>query len=389
MTADGGSTDRNGKLLIAHVLHRLDYGGLENGLVNLVNRLDPEGFSHVIISLSESTGFAQRITNPDVHLIDIGKAPGKDIGAYRRLFRHLRSVKPDILHTRNIGTIDCVPVGRLAGIRRCIHGEHGWDTHDIDGLNPKYRLLRRICNPMIERFVTVSRELEHWLESAIGISGAKILRICNGVDTDRFHPREQRGDSSANGNADNAVLIGSVCRFNDVKDPLNLVRAFCIAAPRARDQGISLRLQMIGDGPLRANAEQYLQEHGLDQDASLPGSRDDVADVLREFDVFVLASRREGISNTILEAMASGLPVIATATGGNNELVLPEVNGDLVPCQQPDALADAILELALDPHLRKRSGLASRKRALAEYSLENMVDQYRSLYRNMTDPVSI
>ncbi len=289
-------------------------------------------------------------------------------------------MRPAVVHSRNLGTIDSAPVARLAGVSRCIHGEHGWDVFDPGGTRRKYRALRRLSSPAINRFVAVSAELERWLIASVGIPAAKVLRICNGVDTERFRPPSTRGYRAllAERFPPDALVFGSVTRFSAIKDPLNLVRAFLEA--RAAPGGARLRLLMIGDGALRGEAQALLREAGAADAAWLPGSRDDIPELLREIDVFVLGSLREGISNTILEAMATGLPVIATATGGNGELVVPEVSGLLVPPGSSTALAHAILRYAQEDGLRRAHAEAARLRAVQQFSLERMLSDYATLY---------
>lgn len=376
--------------LIAHVIFRFDVGGLENGLVNLINRLPAGEFRHAIIALTEVTEFRSRLRRDDVIIHALHKKPGKDPAAYLRLHSLLRSLRPDIVHTRNIGTLDCQLVACLAGARVRIHGEHGWDIHDPDGVNRKYRALRRALNPLVHRFVTVSADLEKWLVSSVGISASKVLRICNGVDTERFRPaREQEPDAPelpVEKFPPGAIIVGSVTRFEPIKDPLNLVRAFIAARQQLSRDGhrADLRLLMIGDGPLRAEALACLEAAGETDAAWLPGARNDVPAWLRRMHVYALGSRREGISNTVLEAMATGLPVIASATGGNLELVQPGVTGMLVPPENSRALADALVQYASDPDLISRHGRAARERALNEFSLERMVAAYRDLYTQMS-----
>lgn len=368
--------------LIAHVVFRLDYGGLENGVVNLINGLPEREFRHAIVALTTATGFGARIRRADVSVHALGKRAGNDPAMLVRLFRLLRLLRPAIVHTRNLATIEGALVARFAGAPVRIHGEHGWDVHDPEGTKRKYRMLRRLASPAITRFVTVSAELEGWLVETVGIARAKVERICNGVDTTRFAPAgagERRGLLAATaGFAPGSVVVGSVTRFSTIKDPLNLVRAFIAA--RRNAGGDRLRLVMLGDGELKAAAERMLHDAALAGDAWLPGSRDDVPQLLRELDVFALASAREGISNTVLEAMASGLPVIASATGGNLELVEDNVSGRLIPPQDTAALAGALLAYAASPALRAGHGAAARVRAVAHYSLERMIASYRTLY---------
>jgi sugar transferase (PEP-CTERM/EpsH1 system associated) len=374
---------RRERPLVVHIVFRFDYGGLENGIVNLVNGLPADELDHAIIALTEASDFRLRIRRADVKIYALNKRPGKDPGVYLRLWKLLRALKPDIVHTRNVGTMDCLAVAWLAGVPVRMHGEHGWDVHDPDGANPKYRRVRRLFNPLVRRFVTVSRDLERWLVERVGIDAGKVVQICNGVDTQRFHPRrgEARESLPAERFPAGCIVIGSVTRLTEIKDPLNLVRAFLAARPALLAEGRDVRLAVIGDGPLRGAIEAEVAAAGAKECVWLPGSRDDVAALLRAFDVFVLGSLREGISNTVLEAMASGLPVIASATGGNLELVEHGVNGALVPPGDAAALAAELTSYVRDDAKRAAHAAASRRRAEQHFSLGGMMNRYRELYR--------
>ena len=371
--------------LIAHVVFRFDVGGLENGLVNLVNGLPEAEFRHAIIALTEASAFRRRLKRESVGVYALGKRPGWDLAAYARLYRLLRDLKPAAVHTRNFGTLDCTLIAWLAGVRVRIHGEHGWDVHDPDGTRRKYRYVRRALSPLVRRFVAVSRDLERWLAGTVGIPARKIVHICNGVDTERFVPNALSPAEPLPQERfpDGTLVVGSVTRFEEIKDPLNLVRAFIGARRLLGARGAPLRLLMVGDGPLRAAAQAELEAAGEGASAWLPGARDDVGALLRRMHLYVLGSRREGISNTVLEAMACGLPVVATATGGNLELVAPGRTGALVPPGDPAALAAAIAAYAGDPELRARQGRAARERAEGEFSLRRMLRDYRELYRTV------
>jgi len=358
-------------MLVAHIVFRFDYGGLENGVVNVINGLSSKSCRHAVIALTEATEFADRLTE-GVSVYSLNKKPGKDPGAYVRLYKLLRKLRPDIVHTRNIGTMDCAFVAFLARVPVRIHGEHGWDIYDPDGTNPKYRIMRRVLHRFVNRIVTVSEDLKSWLLNSVRVPTRKVLHICNGVDIERFRP--SGGEPRARD-----VIVGSVTRFSEIKDPLNLVSAFI----ELRRTGVAAKLHMIGDGEMRAEALYKLRDAGLEADAWLPGSRDDIPEQLRSMDVFVLGSFREGISNTVLEAMASGLPVIASDTGGNKELIADGVNGVLVPPGDYKALAVAIRDYVQDRERRRRHGLASRDRVLSLFSLTTMVENYAQLYRSV------
>lgn len=377
--------------LIAHIVFRFDYGGLENGVVNVVNGLSADRFRHAVVALTESGPAFRRRLGGDVPVYALGKRPGKDPAAYWRLFRLLRKLRPAAVHTRNIGTLDCVAVALLAGVPVRIHGEHGWDVFDPDGTKRKYRLLRRTLGRFVHVFVTVSEDLRRWLTEVVGIPARKVHRICNGVDTARFHPARADEPSPLPPEifTRDSVVVGSVTRMSAIKDPLNLVEAFLRLRADPACAGRPLRLLMVGDGELRDDALARLERAGAADAAWLPGSRDDVPALLRAMDVFVLGSLREGISNTILEAMASGLPVIATATGGNGELIESGETGALVPPGDSAALADAIAVYAADEDLRRAHGRRARERAATEFSIAAMVENYRRLYAAALGPAPV
>ncbi len=367
--------------LIAHILHRLDYGGLENGVINLINGLPEEHFDHAVIALAGYSGFRERIRRPDVQVFSIGKRPGKDLGAYARLWRLLRQLSPAIVHTRNPGVMDCAVVAWAAGVPVRVHGWHGWDVDDLHGDRSRRALLRRACHPFVSRHVAVSRHIASWLETADGLSAGRIRQIYNGVDTVRFAPGPSRAAPLFR--AQDAVplfVIGTVSRLEAVKDPVTLARAFVDLVGRHPGYRRCLRLAVVGDGNLREAVLQVLATAGCAELGTVTGWRDDIPDLMRQFDVFVLPSLNEGISNTILEAMSCGLPVVATDVGGNGELVLPGKTGRLFAAASPHLLADALQDYVDNDEQRRMHGLAARRRVETGFSLAGMIDNYTRLY---------
>ncbi len=359
-------------MFIAHVIHRLDVGGMENGLVNLVNHLPSDRYRHAIICLTDATSFKDRIERNDVDVFSLHKRAGHDWGLYVRLWRLFRRLRPDVVHTRNLATLEAVLPAAWAGVPVRIHGEHGRDVEDIDGTRRKYQWLRRTLAPLVHRFIALSEDLESYLVNTVGVPPSKVVRINNGVDVEKFRPAARWPEE---------VVIGSVTRMQEVKDPLTLARAFVqlVSDGRAR----ALRLVMIGDGPLLPQVAEILRSAGLEEHAWLPGRRDDVAELLRGFDVFSLSSRVEGISNTILEAMATGLPVVATRVGGNAELIEQGVTGALVPSASPEALAEALATYVDDPEIRRAHGRAARARAERDFAMGSMVSRYIEVYDDL------
>ncbi len=368
--------------IIAHVIFSLGVGGLENGVVNLINRMPEEKYRHVIICVQNSTDFSQRISKPDVAIYELHKQPGHDWKSFIKMYRLLKQINPDIVHTRNLATIEYQLPAVLAGIKHRIHGEHGWDVFDPEGNNKKYQLLRRVLGLMIQRFIALSQHLEQYLLKKVGIPAKKITRICNGVDTKKFYPAEQKQALSQCPfpHDQGLVFIGTVGRMHGVKDQMTLVKAFVQMLTERPGLKANARLLVIGDGPLRQQALDYLKKHGLSDFAWLPGKRDDVAEIMRYLDLFVLPSQAEGISNTILEAMATALPVVATQVGGNPELVDDGKNGMLVEKESPADMAHCLIDYLEHPQKREAHGQQSLQRVNERFSLDRMVEQYLAVY---------
>ena len=368
--------------MIVHIIYKLGVGGLENGLVNLINRLPANRYRHAIICLTDSTDFSHRLQRDDVAIYEVHKQAGQDWASFAKVYRLLKQLQPAIVHTRNLAAIEYQMCAFLAGVPYRVHGEHGWDVFDPEGNNLKYQWLRRVMGVLIHRFVPLSRHLEDYLLSRVGINPAKNQRICNGVDTQVFYPRkgERRLPEGCSIAWADRIVFGTVGRMHGVKDQITLVEAFIQAADQSQTFRQQARLMLIGDGPLREQARVLLSEHGLAENAWLPGERADIAEILRSLDVFVLPSKAEGISNTLLEAMSSGLPVIATRVGGNPELVIEAETGLLVDKENPRQLAEAMLELFNDAHKRQRFAAAGLQRVRESFSIDGMVARYQRLY---------
>jgi sugar transferase (PEP-CTERM/EpsH1 system associated) len=327
--------------LIVHVVHGFSVGGLENGLVNLVNRMPASRWRHAIVSLTRvSASFAERVQRKDVEFIELDKRPGHLVRDYPRLYRLFRRLRPAIVHTRNLAALEAVVPAWGAGVPVRIHGEHGWNVDDPQGKRRRYQYVRRLYRPFVSRYVALSRHLEDYLERQVGVPAQRIAQMYNGVDTERFAPAEVRRPIEGWPFSDpQDFVVGWVGRMDPVKDVPTLVRAFYRARQRSPLAAKHLRLALVGDGATRAAAERLAGELGLQPHVWFAGERADVARVMQGLDCFALCSLGEGISNTILEAMATRLPVVATHVGGNAELIESGMTGLLVPPADPDALA--------------------------------------------------
>ena len=369
---------------VVHIIYALGTGGLENGLINIINRSPRDRYRHVIICLTDATDFANRITVPDIEVIQLHKKPGHDVRLYWRLWKVLRALRPDIVHTRNLAALEMQIVTIfMPGVKR-VHGEHGRGIDDLDGSNRKYNLLRKLLRPLIYRYIAVSKHLDQWLEQIIQVTPTKIKQIYNGVDTKKFEPVAVGMINPdllpVNFLPLNACVIGTVGRLVEVKNHRSLILAIkklvCIQPKLAT----TLRLIIVGGGPLFNQLKQLIEECALSEMVWLTGDREDIPQLLQLMDIFVLPSLIEGISNTVLEAMATGLPVIATDVGGNPELIEDGVNGRLVVVDDHAKLANVIGELITDPESAKAMGESGLKKVQKMFNWDRTVSEYFTVY---------
>lgn len=367
---------------VVHVVYSFAIGGLENVIVQLINRLPADEFEHVVLSLTTISDFKSRITQPNVQFIALNKAPGHAIPLYPKLFKLLRQLRPDVVHTCNLAALEVTPLAWLARVPLRVHAEHGWDAHDRNGQNPRYQKLRRFYKPFVSHYVSVSQDLDDYLANAIGVAAHKRSLIANGVDTDVFAPAltRQQPVSGCPITPDQHWLIGTVGRLQTVKNQPLLARAFVQLIQSHPEAADRMRLVIVGDGPLRADIENILASAGIAHLAWLAGARDDIPAILQSLSCFVLPSQAEGTSCTLQEAMATGLPVVATAVGGTPDLVEEGVTGYLVPSEDAPALAQALWRCYSAPATQQSFGSTARKRAMANFGLETMVKRYRALF---------
>jgi sugar transferase (PEP-CTERM/EpsH1 system associated) len=377
---------------VVHVIHRFDTGGMENGVVNLVNRLPANRFRHTIVPLTDAGRIAARITNPQVRIEPLRLQPGPLARALPTLWRTFHRLQPSIVHTRNVGTLEAQIAALLAGVPVRVHGEHGWEVHDLAGSNASLLRTRRLLRHFVHAQVALSTPTFIYLRDRVGVPNARLHSICNGVDTDSFRPRtageeSERRRAAVDQGTPAAIVVGYVGRLADVKNPMLLVDAFehLHAQTSTHDGALAqrLRLQIIGDGPLAGVLSERIGRSPLRDRIERVGVRDDIARCLRDLDIYALPSLAEGISNTLLEAMASGLPCVATAVGGNAELIEDGTCGTLVPSNDPNAMAAALGRYANDERLREAHGARARTRAVERFGIDRMIADYEALYTDL------
>ena len=366
-----------------HLAYALGVGGLETLLVDCINKMPSDQYRHVVVCLTRSSSFAQRITQPDVEVYELNKAPGLGLGTHVDFWKLARRLRPTVLHTYNLAAMEYAFTAALAGVPVRVHAEHGRDTSDPQGLNPKHNFLRRRLAAFIDCYVPVSEDLNQWLGQVVRIPAAKTLFIKNGVDTDKYQPAPRDSDGNRAPWGREHFVIGTVARVSDIKNHRGLVDAFIRLRALLPEQAPNLRLSIIGDGPLLPALRAQVAAAGLNDVVWLPGARSDVAQLVAEFSVFALPSLAEGTPVSLLEAMACALPVVASKVGGIPEVVTEQVEGSLVPPQDVEALAQALARYATSPSLVSEHGRAGRARIVQQYSMAAMITAYTGLYARL------
>ncbi len=360
------------KIRVIHIVYSFGTGGLEKGIATLVRNAS-ECFEHIVLCL-HSSGETAQFLPAGTSVIELHKPSGNSLSFVWKLRRTIERLKPAIVHARNWGGTDGIIAARLAGVRAAIQGEHGWLIDDPEGMNVKRLRLRRIFDYWTQEYTCVSQHLSQWLVKTVKVK-RPVTQIYNGVDIQVFSPGERGKSVRAElGLSDKSFIIGMVGRLDPIKDHPTLFRAYQTLKREYAD----IHLIIVGKGPERQRLERL-----AGSDILFLGNRQDIPAILQATDVFALPSLNEGISNTILEAMAVGLPVITTNVGGNPELARDGKTGMLVPPAEPMAICAALRNYIRNPELARIHGDAGRKIVVEQFSVEQMVQGYERVYKRI------
>lgn len=359
---------------LLHMALWLDYGGLENIIHTFSHAFRTNGYEVKIAALERAGRTFERLRQEDFSVSLLGRRRGKfDPRLLRRLVRYLREERVDVIHSHSGCLMYAAMAGKLAGVRRIVHTEHGRYLPDSRGRIWEDRLFSRLT----DSYVCVSTDLEHYMRSVVRVPAAKLATIINGVDTDRFcsYGEERRNAlRRQHGYSPDEVVVGTVCRLIPKKNVEFLLQWML----SRRGEGRRYRLAVIGDGPCLPRLQEMAA--AWPEGIRLLGMRPDVADWMNVFDVFALPSLTEGTSLTIMEAMASGLPVVVSDVGGNGEIVSHERTGFLYPVAEMETYCHLMDRLAFSRDLRQAVGARARQEMEARFSLQAVMGQYEALY---------
>lgn len=370
------------RLRVLHVVSCLGIGGTEHGVLKIIEGLGHAEFEHKICAVRGVDENFVRQRKIPVGVSSAGSTkPGLQFPLFR-LMRLMKAFRPHIVHTRNFGAIEAIAAARLSGVPVAIHSEHGYELEILGGLPLRRRLICRALYAIADQVCTVTGDLRDYHSKQSWLPAKRFRVIYNGVNTDQFSPRPELTMSlrAEFGLPMGRIIIGSVGRLVPIKNLKTLLQA----AEAVIHKGHDVHVLIVGSGPELPNLQAHVAASpGITERVRFLEASDRVSDLLNSMDIFVLSSISEGMSNTILEAMASGLPVVVSRAGGNPELVEGGRVGRLFNPRDVEALASHLSELAGQAALRSKYGLAARQRAEDEFSLPVMIKNYRDLYMDL------
>lgn len=378
------------RIPVLYVIPRMSIGGAQRHLVQVLQGLDRRRFEPLLCCLATDRGDAHDLLGEvralDVPVLDAGlrdasnalvrphtfRQMARIAGELRR--RRVKIVHSYLFHANWFGTL----AGRLAGVPALIVSKRSMDLYP----RARERWACKLSNHLAHRVTAVAQAVGEHVHREEGCPRDKIVVIPNGVNTEQFREMPAAPPAEVVAAGGSGKVFGTIARLVWKRGNEELVEA---AALVARDEP-SARLLVVGDGPMRPKLEQKVSESGLGETVRFLGAVPRAARLLPSFDVFVLSSVWEGMSNGLLEAMAAGRPVVATSVGGNTEVVVHGESGLLVPPRDPKAMADAVLRLLREPELARRMGEAASRRVQTEFSIPRMIRRMESLYDEMLAP---
>jgi len=368
--APNSTTER---LTVAHVVLNLDIGGLERIVISLIQNSDHDRFRHLVYCIGNGGTLADELRNDGFPVTAMNKPAGRSLTLPFKLMRMFRREKVQVVHSHNFGALVYGEMAaKLAGVAGTVYTSHG-RTSAFQKINP---YLVKYFN-YVNKAVGVSEDTQQLLMKTSGFPLARTQTIINGLDVNRYGGViDIERKKEALGLSDAQHVVGIVARLSADKDHQTLLEAYSQILAKRTD----ITLLIVGDGPLKNNLLEKSNELKLGPKAVFLGDRLDVPEILKVLDLFVLSSVTEGLAVTLLEAMASRLPIVATEVGGNPEVVIHDKTGIIVPPRDPASLAEAVCWMIDNREKAAQMGRLGRERVMEHFSIESMVRQYEALY---------
>jgi sugar transferase (PEP-CTERM/EpsH1 system associated) len=361
----------------------MDIAGAEKVVYSIVRNLSKERFSFSICCLDCTGELGEHLIKEGFEVISLNRKPGVDFSLIRKLIKILKDRQIDIIHAHQYTPYFYAATAAILSARpKVIFTEHG--RHQPDRIRPKRAIYNQFLNLFSDRITGVSNFSKDSLVKYEKLPARKIKVIYNGISLEEFKiSLDREAKRKELGIDQDEVVMGMVGRFDPIKNQLMLLRAFSEVLKHIS----GTKLLLIGDGPLKEKCKKFASELGIGDRVVFLGWRRDVLELLRTLDIFVLSSLTEATSLTLLEAMAAGLPVIATDAGGNPEIIMNDRTGILISLGNYREFAKAMVSLIEDPEKRKRMGEAGIRRIKALFSIDRMLKEYEDLYLSLSNKV--
>ncbi len=367
------------RINILQIVEGFGWGGAEKKLLELIKCMNHKLFNTVVCSLGLSDHISKEFQNSNIKIVTIGRRSRFDLGVIRKVARLMKEEKIDIVMT-TLFYADIIGAfaGKIAGVKAIF----SWETISAPEWLIKRRLLPyRFAVHYIDRVIAVSNSTARFLIEKRGVPSDKVTVIPYGVDMKKYNTGKNERFRCELGIRDDEIVIGVVGRLHPQKGHVYLIRS----AQNILSECKNIRFVFAGDGDLREELERMIKANGMDKYFIFLGYREDIPDVLKAFDIFVLPSLYEGLPNVILEAMATGKPVVATDVDGSKEAVLDGVTGYLVPKRDTGKLSEKLIELIKDMERARMMGLEGRRRVERYFSLDNQIDSFERLFKSIID----
>jgi len=359
------------KIKVLHIIPNFGTGGAERFVVDLLENTDRKKFDVAAVSLYGETGtiLEKEVRSKNLKVYYLDKHRGLDLSMIPKLYRLIKHCRPDVVHSHCYVLRYALWPSIFCHVPVRVHTFRSIAQKEVDWVGKLIHKIAFTFGGVVP--VSISEEVA---DSVRLVYGAKLQSpvIFNGVDTKRFACSNCKKEKQEGGE----IILLHVGRFSPSKNHKLLIEAFSYAL----NQNPNLRLWLVGDGELRPSIEEMVQKLGLGDRIRFLGTRSDIPKLMACSDIFVLSSKWEGLPLVVIEAMAAGKPVVATAVGGVPELVENGLTGLLVPSDNANALAEALLLLAEDPELRQVMGQKGQKKAIDRFDISRTAREYEALY---------
>jgi glycosyltransferase involved in cell wall biosynthesis len=365
---------------ILHVVPKFSFGGMEKIVCSIINNTS-KYYVHEILVIYRESDARQWINQENFNIFKLNKPEGQ-IEYIKLLYKKIKELKPEILMTYNWGATDAIWLGRILGIKKIIHSEHGFNIDETISTSFKRDIVRSILYRTAHDIIVVSTDLIKIMRERFFLDIKMIHFIPNSIDSNMFFQEHDERNYIRNllGYDSQHIVVGFSGRLDPVKNFPLLVETFteCVRTdPR-------FRLLIIGDGPERQHIGELCAAQNIDQYVHFVGQKENVIPYLRALDIFLLTSLREQMPMTILEAMSLELPVVASRVGEIPRMLTHGKEGLLFDLSEKSATFAGALLMLRDSRRRQEMGAAARQKILAEFQESVMVEKYRQVIEGHT-----